>query len=150
MTAHRRQTLSLLDIRNILEVNDRIEIKIPESIKTSGLGRKQPVLILLKFVTDPKICVFSMVKNYLLKTAHLREQEAALFVSFRKPHTAVDGQLLSRWIKIVLKNIGINTELFTAHSTRHTATSSANRVSISLDVIRKTAGWNQNSTVFAI
>lgn len=149
VTAQRRQTLHLIDIRNIIEINGRIEIKIPDSIKTSGPGRTQPVLVIPKFQNDPKICTFTVLKCYLQKTADLRGQASALFISYKSPYAPVSGQTLSRWIKSVLNKSGINTDIFTAHSTRHAATSAANRAGISLDVIRKTAGWTQNSAVFA-
>lgn len=40
-------------------------------------------------------------------------------------------------------------ENFTAHSTRHAATSIALKKEVDLETIRKTAGWSQNSQVFA-
>lgn len=44
-TGHRMQTLSLIDIRNVFQVNEFLfEIKIPDRIKTSGPKKKQPVL----------------------------------------------------------------------------------------------------------
>ena len=36
-----------------------------------------------------------------------------------------------------------------SHSTRHAATSAAHQSGISLEVIRKTAGWTPQSQVFA-
>ncbi|CAG5009444.1 unnamed protein product [Parnassius apollo] len=36
-----------------------------------------------------------------------------------------------------------------SHSTRHAATSAANRADLNLDLIRKTAGWSNNSETFA-
>ena len=45
VTGHRMQTLALIDIRNIYRTNkDALEIKIPDTIKTSGPNRNQPTL----------------------------------------------------------------------------------------------------------
>lgn len=44
---------------------------------------------------------------------------------------------------------GIDTNIFTAHSTRHASTSNAHKNVVSLDLIRKTAGWSDSSSVFA-
>lgn len=44
VTAHRLQTFSLIEINNIYVLKDKIQIKIPAQIKTSGPKRKQPVL----------------------------------------------------------------------------------------------------------
>lgn len=44
---------------------------------------------------------------------------------------------------------GGGTSHFSSHSTRYAATSSALRMGISIDTIRKTAGWTENSANFA-
>lgn len=46
----------------------------------------------------------------------------------------------------VLADSGVNTS---AYSTRHAATSAANRKGVSWDVIRNCAGWSQRSHTFA-
>lgn len=149
VTAQRSQTLALIDIRNVQKTDDKFQIKIPQPIKTSGPNRRQPVLLLPKYPINKKVCIFSVLECYLDRTADLRGQENSLFISFKKPHTKVCGQTLSRWIKETLKNSGIDTEIFTAHSTRHASTSAAFREGVSLDVIRKTACWSENSAMFA-
>lgn len=150
ITAQRRQTLSLIDIRNIRHVaDDKVEIKIPDPIKTSGPNRAQPVLFLPKYTGDQKNCVVSVLDCYLRKTAELRGRVTSLFIGLKKPHVAVGGQTLSRWIKSTLKDSGVDVNIFSAHSTRHAATSAAYRNGVSLDTIRKTACWSKDSAVFA-
>lgn len=57
VTGHRMQTLSLIDMRNIYRANENsLEIKIPDTIKTSGPNKKQPVLRLPFFIQDKSIC----------------------------------------------------------------------------------------------
>lgn len=68
---------------------------------------------------------------------------------FKKPFGSVSAQTLSRWIKFVLGKSGLDTSIFTAHSTRHASTSAASRKGINVDLIRKTAGWSEASNVFA-
>ena len=51
-------------------------------------------------------------------------------------------------MKETLKKSGIDTNVFTAHSTRHASTSAANRNGIDINTIRKTAGWTDNSLTF--
>lgn len=43
---------------------------------------------------------------------------------------------------------GNDTNVFDACSTRHAATSTAKRKGISIDCIKKTAGWSENSRTF--
>ena len=52
-TAHRVQTLKYINLENIREITNGFEIKIPDNIKTSGLGRYQPLLLIPKFSKKP-------------------------------------------------------------------------------------------------
>lgn len=148
ITGHRPQTLSLIDIRNINRKENMLEIKIPGRIKTSGINRKQPTLILPFYPENEKICVAAALQAYLNSSKKVRETETALFISYKKPYKTVGTQTLSRWTKSVLKMSGIDTEIFSAYSTRHAATSAACKKGISIDIIKKTAGWTESSKTF--
>lgn len=147
-TAHRVQTLSKINIKNIEIFDTKISIKIPDPLKTSRPGFKQPILTLPFFNERPEICPSRTLISYLEKTKSLRRSIVTMFVSFRKPHNAVSAQSLSRWIKSVLKDSGIDVSIFTAHSTRHAATSRARQCGVSVDLIRNTAGWSGSSDTF--
>lgn len=67
----------------------------------------------------------------------------------KKPFRKTSTQTLSHWVKDVLKESGIDTLVFSAHSTRHASTSAAKRLGVDIEVIRKTAGWTKNSATFA-
>lgn len=150
VTAHRVQTLALIQAQNISITKEGIEIKIPEQIKTSGPNRLQPVLKLPNFVEKPHLCAAKAIYCYLQRTKSLRPfNESKLFITYKKPYRAASSQSLSRWIKMVLGESGLDTSIFTAHSTRHAATSAAARNGVSLDLIRNTAGWSSASKVFA-
>lgn len=148
VTAHRVQTLSKINIQNIEIKTNEISIKIPDLIKTSRPGSLQPILVLPFFREKPQICPVSTLCTYLSTTHDLRNNHTSLFVSLKKPHSAVTAQTLSRWIKSTLQACGIDTSTFTAHSTRHAASSRASKLGISLDLIRKTAGWSGTSKTF--
>ncbi|XP_063380718.1 uncharacterized protein LOC134667304 [Cydia fagiglandana] len=147
-TGHRVQTLSLVKINNIQFNHDSVQIFIPDLIKTSGKNSKQPLLYLKKFNNKIEICPVTTLQSYIKRTQHVRNTNN-LFITHKKPHHAVSTQTISRWIKNVLREAGIDVTIFTAHSTRHASTSAASRSGISIDVIQKTAGWSQNSICFA-
>ncbi|KYQ49813.1 putative tyrosine recombinase xerC-like protein, partial [Trachymyrmex zeteki] len=149
VSGQRIQTLSLIDIRNIVIKEDLIEIKIPDRIKTSRPGAKQPLLVLPFYKEDPNICPARTLQWYLRRTKDLRGKNKPLFISFKKPFKKVSSQTLSRWLKDMLHKSSINTEIFSAHSTRHASTSAAKKKGVSMDVIRKSAGWTESSTTFA-
>ncbi|XP_059612599.1 uncharacterized protein LOC132259072 [Phlebotomus argentipes] len=148
ITGHRMQTFSLINIEDIRETEERIEIRIPKRIKTSSVGRSQPVLIIPFYNEEPKLCVASTLKHYLSKTNELRGAEKQLFISHKRPHKLVGAQTLSHWVKNVLEECEIDTTVFSGYSTRHAATSAANRKGLDIEVIKKTAGWTMNSHTF--
>ncbi|XP_015122235.1 uncharacterized protein LOC107044738 [Diachasma alloeum] len=148
-TAHRMQTLTSILIDNIIHKTDRIEIKVPAILKTSGPKRPQPNLILPFFPENSAICVASTLQSYLERTRPLRGTEKALFISGKKPHNAITSQTLSHWIKDVLSKSGVDTATFSAYSTRHASTSAAKDSGVNIDMILKTAGWTPSSETFA-
>lgn len=147
ITAHRVQTLSKINIKNIQMTPGCILIKIPDILKTTKIGSKQPILYLPFFTENPSICPAETLLCYLNRTAPLRKSDS-LFVAIKKPHKPVGTQTLSRWIKRTLSDCGIDVTVFSAHSTRHAATSRARSRGVSIDTIRNTAGWSGNSNTF--
>lgn len=149
VTAHRVQTFSKIKISNIVINQTEIKIKIPDQIKTSRPGSMQPLLTLPFFNERPQICPAKTLLAYIEMTRSYRENHDFLFISLNKPIRPVGTQTLSRWIKDILGLSGIDTSTFTAHSTRHAATSAAQRLGVNIEQIRKTAGWSSNSETFA-
>lgn len=148
VTGQRIQTLSLIDIRNIIIKERLIEIKIPERVKTSKPGGSQPILSLPFYEENTNICPANTLLDYIQRTKKFRNKTTRLFISFREPFKVASKQTLSRWVKDILYESGIDTSVFSAHSTRHASTSAAKRKGITFDVIRKSAGWTETSTTF--
>lgn len=146
-TGQRVQTVSLIDINNIVIKDDCITIKIDKLIKTSAPNKCQPFLTLPFFKDKVEICPAKALCDYLDATKHLRDSNN-LFISFRKPYKKVSTSTISRWIKKCLTESGIDTSIFTSHSTRHATTSAAFKKGVNIDDIRRTAGWSGESTVF--
>lgn len=149
VTAHRVQTISKISLRNISIHNQLIFIKIEELIKTSRPGSAQPNLSIPFFNDRREICPAQALTAYIDMTKTVRNNVNSLLISYKKPHKAVSTNTISRWIKDTLSASGVDTSIFSAHSTRHAATSAAHRTGINIDTIRKTAGWSANSAVFA-
>lgn len=147
-TAHRMQTLSKINVKNVECQSNTIAIKIPDFIKTTRPGSKQPIIYLPFFRDKPSICPAQTLIAYLDRTKELRKSDY-LFIGLKKPHKAVCTQSLSRWIKRTLSECGIDARVFSAHSTRHAAASRARSLGVSVDAIRRTAGWSGNSNTFA-
>lgn len=149
ITAHRVQTISKITLQN-MTINDQlILIKITDFIKTSRPGSAQPCLSIPFYKDRPEICPAEALVAYIDRTKSLRNNANSLFLTIKKPHKPVSTNTISRWIKNMLSISGIDTSIFSAHSTRHAATSAAHRAGVNIDTIRKTAGWSGSSNVFA-
>lgn len=148
-SAQRMQTLAAIQRSNII-FSDILKIRIPARLKTSGIGKPQPLLIFKPFNEKPELCVFSLVRFYLQCTNNLRCKSCdSFFISTRAPYNPVSPQTLGRWVKTELNAAGIDTSIFSAHSTRHASTSLAAKKGVNIDEIRRTAGWTNSSDVFA-
>lgn len=150
-TAQRVQTLSLIRIENIKINTFNIEIIIDDLIKTSAPGRRPPRLIIPFFSNKVQICPAKTLLSYLEITKIHRDKPNTerLLLTFKKPIHNATSPTISRWIKNTLFNSGIDTSIFSAHSVRHASTSAAKRKGLSIEVIKKTAGWTGNSLVFS-
>ncbi|KAG7307102.1 hypothetical protein JYU34_007242 [Plutella xylostella] len=146
-TAHRVQTLSLIKLHNIKTDSNGIKIIISDPIKTSGPGRKQPELVLPYFNENKSICPAAVIEHYIKCTKDIRPTDVNnLILRFKQPYRAAAPRHISKWIKEVLADSGVDTTVFGAHSTRHASTSAARSAGISLDVILRAAGWTNTST----
>lgn len=147
-TAHRVQTISKITIDNILRNQEKIEIKITDRIKTSGPNRLQPLLVFPYFPSKPALCVASTIDFYTKTTLPNRGNHKNLILTHKKPIHPACPQTISRWIRTVLKNSGVNTNIFSSHSVRHASTSAALRSGVNVDTIKNTAGWSASSSTF--
>lgn len=149
-TGQRLQTLALIKLEDIKEDDTGLRIFIPAQIKTSAPNRPQPCLELPFFRENSSLCVASLIKDYIERTATLRAKDvSALFISFQKPFGPISKKSLSRWVREVLGKACVDTTFFQPHSVRHASTSKAFAKGASLDEIRKAAGWSASSAVFA-
>lgn len=148
-TGQRVQTISVIRLTNIKVSDKGIQIFINERIKTTNVNKPQPCFSLPIFNENPELCVARLLLHYMDLTKPIRKEEEFLFLSTRQPHKRASKDTIARWIKDVLKKAGVNTEIFSAHSTRHASTSAALRKGVPLDLVRQSAGWSNNSQVFA-
>lgn len=148
-TGHRIQTLSLIKLNNIVCTDSGITINISDLIKTSRQGSEQPILKLSRYDRKIEICPVLTVISYINSTKHNRKDINDLILTYKKPYKKASSQTIGRWIKSTMQEAGIDTSTFSSHSTRHASTSAALRAGMSVDAIRKCAGWSHSSSMFA-
>ena len=143
-TAQRAQTLHAIYIDDIVISDNLVMIPIKTLLKQSTQHKRKFSIHLKKLVSDPELCVVKTLECYLNRTKSIRKDYKQLFISFKEPHNPVSKDTISRWIKSVLREAGIDIDLFKAHSTRAAACSSARENGVPIDEILKTAGWANN------
>ena len=102
---------------------------------------------LKEYSDNPALCPCHTLKCYIEQTSVLRGEVTQLFLSFNKPHLPVSCDTISRWLRLVLYEAGIDTALFKAHNTRTAASSVAKESWMPVDDILKIAGWS-NAHIF--
>ena len=147
-TSFRVQSLTLIKLQNISINGSGVEIKINDLIKTSRPGACQPFAFLPFFENRPGICIAKTVKFYIEHTKNIRGNTNNLILTYKKPHISASSQTISRWLKNVMSQCGIDGN-FTGHSTRHAATSKAFKQGLNVNSIKNAAGWSKKSQVFA-
>ena len=143
----RVQTLQAIEISSIINLKNEIIIPISKLLKQSNQKRKKFSMKLSVYEKDPSICVVTTLKFYLKATDSFRSiDNNQLFISYQKPYKPVSTDTISRWIRTVMEETGIDTKIFKSHSTRAAASSGAKRDDMTVEEILKTAGWNSDST----
>lgn len=150
-TGQRVQTLSLIKFNNISVGESSITITLDELIKTSAPNRANRNLVIPFFNEKPNICPAKTISDYMNKTREMRDQPATdrLILTIKKPIHNATAQSISRWVKQAINDSGIDVSVYTSHSTRHASTSAAHRAGVSVDVIKRAAGWTGSSLCFA-
>ena len=144
-TGQRCQTQTYLDISDpYMKKNENcFEFALTEHLKQDRPGKVFGNVRLYKYPIKER-CVYETLEFYLKATEQCRNS-TSLLVSFIKPYKAVTSSTIGRWLKSVLASAGIDTDMYSAHSTRCASTSKA-VATVSADMIIRTAGWNEEST----
>ncbi|XP_055955526.1 uncharacterized protein LOC130010303 [Patella vulgata] len=139
LSGQRCQSLHSLNMNDFIWEPEGVTIPITSVIKQSKPNRAQPVLV-LPLYSNENLCVVRTLNEYISRTTNLRGNICNLFITTVKPYSIASKSTIARWVKSTLRQAGINTKVFSAHSTRAASTSAASR-NISLTALLKVAGW---------
>ena len=146
-TCSRQQRLCSIKRSNIKFQDDgSVAIQTDELQKHSSRGKSLEIVVLQPFNDDRSICVVQNLKMYLRKTKDLTNAGDALLCSYVPPYKAVGTQTVARWTKTVMKDSGIDTQIFKAHSTRGSSASKMAKMGTPLKDILKRGCWSDEST----
>ncbi|KZR97350.1 Uncharacterized protein APZ42_007834, partial [Daphnia magna] len=155
-----RKTVTLLALATLLRCSELNSIQL-DSVSFSAtkvffnlgvLRKSQRSGPLMRYSLDewenPLICPVACLRSYLERTANLRSSlnNSGVFIGSNKPHNPVTGSTIGRWIKDQLKEAGIDTSIFSAHSTRGAAASIAASAGVPIQTILNQGHWASEST----
>ena len=123
-TGQRVQTMAHIMVPNIHFIHPVVHIAIASKLKHT---KKTGLLLEIRqFPRNPSLCPVKSLTAYLHRTKPLRQTQA-LFLCHIKPFGPASGPTLSRWVKAVLQEAGLDTGIFQAHSVRSASCSAAKR-----------------------
>ena len=146
LSGQRDQTLSAIDVRFISLTEDRVICYISKILKTTRPTFHQSPIDFRSYPLCDSICPVKNMQAYLSRSFKLRGPFVKLFISHTEPHSPVTVSTISRWVKETLKLAGINTDIFSSHSTRSAAVSKAKSLGLSISEINRAAGWSNSRT----
>ncbi len=145
LTGQRNQTINELDIDFMHAGSDGLVFYIPTILKTTTPRSHQEPLVLKSYPDNPALCIVLHINLYIAATQNVRKSKK-LLLSYVPPYGPVTTSTVSRWVKQTLGEAGINIHTFSAHSTRSSSSSAAKAKGLSVNEIRKAAGWKGTST----
>ena len=146
VTGQRGQSIHLMTLSAMKFTESECQFQILNHTKTSKPGCSATSIRISAFEQDPRICPLAALNEYLDRTQGLLNGEQCIFITYVKPHRAVSRDTISRWTKSVFVSSGINSHMFSTHSTRAAAASRAKEKDVPLDVILAHVGWRSAET----
>ena len=141
ISGQRAQTLHSLKISDMTTSDSEVTFTISSALKTRAPGA---ILRFSKF-EEENLCLVTQINQYITLTRGVR-QDDRLLISFVKPHREVGCDTVRRWILILMKEAGVDTTKFKAHSTRSAASSAALRNKVPIAAIMRAGMWRNENT----
>jgi hypothetical protein len=147
LTGQRCQTIHKLDTRLMQKLRGKYVFTIGEKLKHTRPGTHQKPIEFMSYA-DKDLCVVQHQDEYITRTTSIRADKSQLLISFIKPNNPVSKDMVACWIKEVLRDAGIDTNIYSSHSSRAAATSYGFAKGTRITEIMDAAGWS-NAQTFA-
>ena len=146
LSGQRCQTIQFLNVQHMDIADSMYTFHIIEKLKHTRPGVHQKPLCFLRYDTEPHLCIYTHLSEYLRRTAPFRGEHKQLLLSFVRPHLPVSRDTISRWCRSVLHKSGIDISQYSCHSTRAASTLFLATRHFDLKDIMNAAGWTQEQT----
>ena len=144
LSGQRSQSLELLKLECMHLDKSRAIFYFPVLLKTSRPKFHQAPLEFKAFVMNSVLCPVSCLESYLILTGRESKESRTgpLFLSYAHPFLPVKASTIARYVRTMMKEAGIDTVTFSAHSARGASTSGVKSKGLSMAHICKSAGWS--------
>lgn len=147
LSSRRKNAIYSIDVNNVLVKQDKLILLPHKTLKETRPGHNLQPIIYDAFQENPNLCIVNCMEVYLQQRSLLiGKEESKLIITFGKPHRSASEDTISRWIKDVLREAGIDVTVYTTHSVRSASTSKAHQTGITRAEILKKAGWSNETT----
>ena len=146
VTGQRGQIITALNVDRMELKHSMVTFHIRNEDLKQGRQNHRPDPIKLRAFPDKRVCVVHYVKTYLERTLDLRKKEKQLVLTACRPHKAASRDTISRWVKSVMTEAGVDVATFKPGSTRAAASSKACAAGVAIDLILKAGGWSTETT----
>ena len=118
------------DVRFMVKLEDTYIFTFHKLHKSWRKSKAPPKLYFYKYPKDQELCVVSALNDHLKRTETWRANgdKFQLLLSYIKPHVKVHSSTVSRWIKEILKETGVDADVFKGDSTLSASISSTYQV----------------------
>ena len=121
--------LALAGFRNIPEGVVFIPMRLAKQFNPNGEIKE---FFFSSFKEDKRLCLVYSLSLYIERTWQIRGGNTQLFIATMKPHLPVTSCTIARWLKNVTSNLGIDSNIFKAHSVRSACTSAASNLGLTI------------------
>ena len=139
----------MLSVIHIDQSHDKVVFNIIGLTKCPKPSRPNQSVIYRAYVEDELLCPAKCIYACLAqRSENVIQGFTEFFITFGKTHHSASTDSLVRWVKEVMGNSGIDTEIFKPRNTRVALNSAAYKLGMPLQEVLKRGQWLNESTFF--
>ena len=149
LAGQRIHTLHILSVIHMDQSLGKVIFYIIGLTKCSKPTRPKQPVVYRAYVEDELLCPVKCIYACLAQRSEIVTQDfTEFFITYGKPRHPASKHSLARWVKKVMGNSGIDTEIFKPHSTRVASNSAAYKLGMPLQEVLKRGQWSNADTFF--
>ena len=147
-SGQRCSTLLSLDIK-FMDLQEGTCIFYPNKLlKHSRQNRKSDVFIFNACGQELRLCPIKIITEYLKRRNQLVDDKniTSLFITCSKPYKTPHRDTIARWVRNIMIEAGLDTNVFKPHSCRSASTSMGKDQGLPIEQVLKYGSWKNFNT----